>query len=210
MHPSGCRETARRQRSFEVRPMRRTSLCTQAPLESAPRSHSHPLLECFSLHLIRLTLSVCLFVGRRTHSAIATNGAMKGGGPYFLIGRALGPEVGVSIGLCFYLATTTAASMYILGAVETILASLPSLIIFGEQGDTEVDIRDMQVGSLLLLASLHSRATEAMSGALEQHRPHATHRALWYAVPMPRVNSTPYAEEALYLNTKNTSCQANR
>jgi potassium/chloride transporter 4/5/6 len=70
---------------------------------------------------------------------------MKGGGPYFLIGRALGPEVGVSIGLCFYLATTTAASMYILGAVETLLVSLPGLMIFGEKDDTELDIRDMQV-----------------------------------------------------------------
>lgn len=81
----------------------------------------------------------------RLLSAIATNGVMKGGGPYFLIGRALGPEVGVSIGVCFYLATTTAASMYILGAVETLYNIAPQLMIYGSQDDVAFDIRDMQV-----------------------------------------------------------------
>lgn len=37
--------------------------------------------------------------------------ALQGGGPYYLIGRALGPEVGVSIGLCFFLGTAVAASL---------------------------------------------------------------------------------------------------
>jgi hypothetical protein len=36
---------------------------------------------------------------------------MQGGGPYYLIGRALGPEVGVSIGLCFFLGNAIAASL---------------------------------------------------------------------------------------------------
>ncbi|KAJ0920313.1 putative amino acid permease/ SLC12A domain-containing protein [Helianthus annuus] len=44
-------------------------------------------------------------------SAIATNGAMKRGGPYYLIVRALGLEVGVSIGLCFFLGNAVAGSM---------------------------------------------------------------------------------------------------
>ena len=35
----------------------------------------------------------------------------QGGGPYYLIGRALGPEVGVSIGLCFFLGNAIAASL---------------------------------------------------------------------------------------------------
>ena len=61
-------------------------------------------------------------------SAIATNGAIKGGGPYYLISRALGPEFGGSVGLCFYLGTTVAGAMYVLGAVETLKISLwPSL-----------------------------------------------------------------------------------
>lgn len=36
---------------------------------------------------------------------------IQGGGPYYLIGRALGPEVGVSIGLCFFLGNAVAGSM---------------------------------------------------------------------------------------------------
>uniref|UniRef100_A0A0E0ATY3 Cation chloride cotransporter n=1 Tax=Oryza glumipatula TaxID=40148 RepID=A0A0E0ATY3_9ORYZ len=68
----------------------------------------------------------CTFLTGISLSAIATNGAMKGGGPYYLIGRALGPEVGVSIGLCFFLGNAVAGSMYVLGAVETFLDAVPS------------------------------------------------------------------------------------
>ncbi|KNA12276.1 hypothetical protein SOVF_127480 [Spinacia oleracea] len=75
---------------------------------------------------------MCTFLTAVSLSAIATNGAMKGGGPYYLIGRALGPEVGVSIGLCFFLGTAVAASLYVLGAVETFLSAVPSAGIFSE------------------------------------------------------------------------------
>ena len=58
-------------------------------------------------------------------SAIATNGAIKGGGPYYLISRALGPEFGGSVGLCFFLGTTVAGAMYVLAVVEALLDSFP-------------------------------------------------------------------------------------
>ncbi|VAI74884.1 unnamed protein product [Triticum turgidum subsp. durum] len=74
----------------------------------------------------------CTFLTGLSLSAIATNGAMKGGGPYYLIGRALGPEVGVSIGLCFFLGNAVAGSMYVLGAVETFLDAIPSAGLFQE------------------------------------------------------------------------------
>lgn len=51
-------------------------------------------------------------------SAIATNGTIQAGGPYYVISRNLGVEVGGALGILFYLGTTCAASMYILGAVE--------------------------------------------------------------------------------------------
>ncbi len=56
-------------------------------------------------------------------SAIATNGVVPAGGSYFMIGRSLGPECGGAVGLLFYIGTTFAASMYIIGAVEIILVS---------------------------------------------------------------------------------------
>jgi potassium/chloride transporter 4/5/6 len=52
-------------------------------------------------------------------SAIATNGKISAGGPYFVISRNLGVELGGAIGCIFYLGTTFAASMYVLGAVES-------------------------------------------------------------------------------------------
>ncbi|XP_052732062.1 cation-chloride cotransporter 1 isoform X2 [Vigna angularis] len=72
----------------------------------------------------------CTFLTSISLSAIATNGAMKGGGPYYLIGRALGPEVGVSIGLCFFLGNAVAGALYVLGAVETFLKAVPAAGIF--------------------------------------------------------------------------------
>ncbi|XP_020273287.1 cation-chloride cotransporter 1 [Asparagus officinalis] len=74
----------------------------------------------------------CTFLTAISLSAIATNGAMKGGGPYYLIGRALGPEVGVSIGLCFFLGNAVAGAMYVLGAIETFLDAVPNAGFFKE------------------------------------------------------------------------------
>eukprot|EP01063_Lacrimia_lanifica_P037684 TRINITY_DN780_c0_g2_i1.p1 TRINITY_DN780_c0_g2~~TRINITY_DN780_c0_g2_i1.p1 ORF type:complete len:969 (+),score=428.67 TRINITY_DN780_c0_g2_i1:45-2951(+) len=53
-------------------------------------------------------------------AAIATNGQVQAGGPYFIISRNLGPEIGGSVGVIFYLGTTIAATMYILGAIEAL------------------------------------------------------------------------------------------
>ena len=64
---------------------------------------------------IVLICACSTFLTALSLSAIATNGRVEAGGPYFVISRNLGPEVGVAVGILFYLGTTIAASMYVLG-----------------------------------------------------------------------------------------------
>ncbi|XP_034552495.1 solute carrier family 12 member 5b [Notolabrus celidotus] len=68
-------------------------------------------------------------------SAIATNGVVPAGGSYYMISRSLGPEFGGAVGICFYLGTTFAGAMYILGCIEILLIYIvPQMAIFKIEG----------------------------------------------------------------------------
>ncbi|XP_044298912.1 solute carrier family 12 member 7 isoform X5 [Varanus komodoensis] len=84
-------------------------------------------------------------------SAIATNGVVPAGGSYYMISRSLGPEFGGAVGLCFYLGTTFAGAMYILGTIEILLKYIsPNAAIF--TGSEEAMLNNMRVYGTCILA----------------------------------------------------------
>ena len=60
-------------------------------------------------------------------AAVSTNTPVAGGGAYFLISRALGPEFGGAIGLALFLAQAVSVPFYILGFTESLVRSFPDM-----------------------------------------------------------------------------------
>lgn len=81
---------------------------------------------CQICKVLKMFLSLQTFLTAISMSAIATNGVVPGGGSYFMISRSLGPEFGGAVGVLFYLGTSVASSMYIIGSVEILVVRLKS------------------------------------------------------------------------------------
>uniref|UniRef100_A0A4W3J2R7 Solute carrier family 12 member 5 n=1 Tax=Callorhinchus milii TaxID=7868 RepID=A0A4W3J2R7_CALMI len=99
------------------------------------------IIESFFIVLICCS---CTMLTAISMSAIATNGVVPAGGAYYMISRSLGPEFGGAVGLCFYLGTTFAGAMYILGTIEILLTYIvPQMAIF------KAEEASQQAGALL-------------------------------------------------------------
>ncbi|XP_054434328.1 solute carrier family 12 member 7 isoform X2 [Pteronotus mesoamericanus] len=104
------------------------------------------VLESF---LIVFMCCTCTMLTAISMSAIATNGVVPAGGSYYMISRSLGPEFGGAVGLCFYLGTTFAGAMYILGTIEIFLTYIsPGAAIIhaeSEGGEAVALLHNMRV-----------------------------------------------------------------
>ncbi|RXG67811.1 Solute carrier family 12 member 6, partial [Armadillidium vulgare] len=110
------------------------------------------IFSYFSYHSLLVSLQT--FLTGISLSAIATNGVVPAGGSYFMISRSLGPEFGGAVGILFYIGTTVAGAMYIIGAVEILLTYIsPILSIFGDfTKDPNIMYNNFRVyGTILLL-----------------------------------------------------------
>lgn len=58
-------------------------------------------------------------------AAVSTNTPVAGGGAYFLISRALGPEFGSAIGLALFCAQAISVPFYIMGFTEALIRTFP-------------------------------------------------------------------------------------
>ncbi|KAG9355989.1 hypothetical protein JZ751_000833, partial [Albula glossodonta] len=111
------------------------------------------ILESFAIVFM---CCACTMLTAISMSAIATNGVVPAGGSYYMISRSLGPEFGGAVGLCFYLGTTFAGSMYILGTIEILLTYIvPNGAIFTaekKEDEPEALLNNMRVYGTCCLA----------------------------------------------------------
>ena len=67
-------------------------------------------------------------------SAISTNTEVRGGGVYFMISRALGPDFGGTIGITLFIAQAVGVSFYVIGFTEAFVGTIAPWMTFLSNG----------------------------------------------------------------------------
>ncbi|MGC1396012.1 MAG: Na-K-Cl cotransporter [Coleofasciculaceae cyanobacterium] len=79
-----------------------------------------------TLMIVTLATSIT-FLTSLSISAIATDRVVRVGGAYYMIGRALGLEIGGAVGIPLYLAQALSVALYTIGFAESVVATFPQL-----------------------------------------------------------------------------------
>lgn len=109
----------------------------------------------FTTLLILISSASTLFTWSSL-SAIVTNGQIQGSsGPYYIISRTLGADIGCSLGLLYYIGSTLSCSMFVLGAVEAAQHSIRAYYArWGYGFSGHVFKYDVQIMALVLVVSM--------------------------------------------------------
>ncbi|KAK2862946.1 hypothetical protein Q5P01_002479 [Channa striata] len=99
-------------------------------------------------------------------SAIATNGKTVSGGPYFMVSRSLGPEIGGAIGLIFAIANALSSALNAVGFAEVVRDLMMSFGTTMANPDNIVRIVGVITMTLLLLISLAGMEWESKTQML--------------------------------------------
>ncbi len=84
-----------------------------------------------------------------------TNGDIKSGGPYYIISRTLGVDIGCSLGLLYYIGNTLSGSLFVLGAVEAVQHSIRAYYArWGYGFSGHIFPYDVQFTSLAIVAAM--------------------------------------------------------
>jgi len=80
-----------------------------------------------TLCAVLLSFAAALCTTCAMSSIASSGGLVSSGGPYYMISRALGPVIGATIGIMYWLAITMLSVLECLGAVEALAMAAPSM-----------------------------------------------------------------------------------
>ncbi|CAD7972330.1 unnamed protein product [Amoebophrya sp. A120] len=80
-----------------------------------------------ALLAVFLSFSMAFLTASSMSAVVSSGGFVSEGGPYYMISRAMGPAIGVTVGLLYWLGISLLAVLETLGAVEALLIARPEL-----------------------------------------------------------------------------------